>query len=57
MAAVVDQEKCTGCAKCVDACPTQAVSMVDEKAVVKEDDCADCAACVDACESGAMAMP
>jgi Fe-S-cluster-containing hydrogenase component 2 len=50
----VDPENCDGCAACKDACPSDAIDMVDGKAVVKDDDCIDCNACVDACTTGAM---
>lgn len=56
MAAVVDSEKCTGCSECVEACPTDAIAMQDEKAVVNSDECSDCGACVDACPTEAITM-
>ncbi len=56
MAAVVDKEKCTGCGDCVEACPSNAVQLKEEKAEVGADDCIDCGACVDACTNGAMKM-
>jgi len=58
MAAVVDVEKCTGCESCVEACPTEAITINDEsKAVVNEDECVDCGSCVDACPEGAISLP
>ncbi len=57
MAVLIEKETCTGCADCVDACPTEAIQMVEEKAVVDEDTCTDCGACVDTCPSGAITMP
>ncbi len=54
MPAIVDKEKCDGCKSCVDACPSQAITMEDEKAEVKQEDCIDCNACEDACTSGAI---
>ncbi len=54
MPAVVDVEKCDGCATCVESCPTEAIKMQDEKACVSADDCIDCNACEDACTSGAI---
>lgn len=56
MAAVVDQAKCTGCEACVDACPVDAISMVNDKAKVSEDDCIDCGQCVDECPVEAIEM-
>jgi len=58
MAAIVDAEKCTGCADCVDMCPLTAISLTDDpKAVVNEDECTDCGTCVDTCPSQAISMP
>lgn len=52
----VDVEKCTGCESCVSECPSEAISMADDKAVVKADDCIDCGVCVDACPVEALEM-
>ena len=56
MAAKVDEEKCTGCASCVDSCPSEAIKMQDEKAVVDAGSCVDCAVCVDECPLEAIEM-
>ncbi|MBL7186396.1 MAG: 4Fe-4S binding protein [Phycisphaerae bacterium] len=56
MAAIVDGEKCTGCESCVSECPSEAISMADEKAVVDVDECSDCGMCVDACEVEAISV-
>jgi len=55
MAAIVDLEKCTGCATCVDACPTNAIQMSDNHAVIT-DECVECSACVDACPTEAISL-
>ena len=39
MPAKVDAEKCTGCESCLDACPSEAIKMEDDKAVVDVDNC------------------
>jgi len=54
VAAKVDNELCTGCGKCVEACPVEAVKVVDAKAIVDEKECIDCGACVGECPSNAI---
>ena len=49
MAAIVNEEKCTGCGACVGECPVDAIEMKADKACVDEDTCIDCGACVGAC--------
>jgi Fe-S-cluster-containing hydrogenase component 2 len=56
MAAVVDSEKCTGCETCVSECPSEAITMEDEKAVINAELCVDCGVCVDACPVEAISM-
>lgn len=56
MAAIVDKEKCVGSGACAEACPVEAISIVDNKAVVDADTCIDCGACVDACPSEAITL-
>ena len=50
----VDLEKCTGCKKCVLACPFGAVELVEKKAQINYDECTVCGACANACEEGAI---
>ena len=42
MPAKVDAEKCTGCETCIGECPSEAITMAEEKAVIDEDACVDC---------------
>jgi len=57
MVAKVNADECTGCATCVDECPSEAISMNDDDiAVVNADECTDCGACVDACPTEAITM-
>ncbi len=56
MPAKVDKEKCTGCETCVEECPSEAISMVEEKASIDADSCVDCGVCVDACPAEAISM-
>jgi ferredoxin len=56
MPAKVDSETCTGCESCIEACPSEAISMKDGKAVVDPDKCVDCGVCVDECPVEAISM-
>lgn len=57
MVAVIDKEKCDGCGTCVEACPSEAISIGDdEKAKVNAEECVDCESCVDECPNQAISM-
>ena len=45
--------ECILCAKCIDECPTEAISQGDATYVIDEDKCIDCGACAGACPVGA----
>ncbi len=58
--AYVDEEKCTGCGRCVTFCPEPAVELVekDDKkiAVVNHDYCKGCWICYTVCPAEAIRM-
>ncbi len=56
MPAKVNPEKCTGCETCIEECPSEAISMVDNKANVDVGSCIDCGVCVEACPEEAISM-
>jgi Fe-S-cluster-containing hydrogenase component 2 len=56
MPAKVNEDKCTGCEACIDACPAEAIKMVDGKASIDADTCVDCGVCVDECPVEAIEM-
>ena len=62
---VVLDDRCTGCAKCIDVCPVEAMGLVNagdphkpkrKKGRVNEEICLGCGLCVKACLKGAMTM-
>jgi NAD-dependent dihydropyrimidine dehydrogenase PreA subunit len=57
MVAVINREKCDGCETCVEACPSEAITIgEDKKAKVDAEECVDCEACVDECPNEAISM-
>lgn len=50
----IDEVKCDGCGKCVEACPQQAIIIVRSRAVVNEQACTGCGSCVLACAADAI---
>lgn len=54
---VVDKEKCTGDAGCVEVCPVDVYKLKEGKAEpVKAEDCLGCESCVEVCEAGAITV-
>ncbi|MFC1587810.1 indolepyruvate ferredoxin oxidoreductase subunit alpha [Planctomycetota bacterium] len=54
MPTTVDVSKCDGCESCVEACPTDSIKVVDEKAVIDNEECIDCGACIEECPNEAI---
>ena len=62
---VIDEEKCTGCGKCVSACPVEAMTLVSanhptrpklKKASLNEDLCLGCGVCVRKCPEDTLGV-
>jgi ferredoxin len=62
---VVDEENCTGCGKCVNVCPVEAMTLVSanhpsrpkmKKASLNEDLCLGCGVCVRNCSEDALSL-
>jgi NAD-dependent dihydropyrimidine dehydrogenase PreA subunit len=52
---IIDTEECTGCAICIDVCPSGAIDIVGDVAVVVDEDlCTACGECMDECLLGAI---
>jgi len=51
---VVNEQECTGCGNCVEVCPVDAISIVDDVARIDQEECTECGACVDECPSEAI---
>lgn len=47
--AFVRKEECTACEACIESCPVEAISMVDDAAFVNANECTGCEACVSEC--------
>ena len=55
--AEVDENKCTGCGKCIDRCPEGAISFNDKGlAEVDEEKCTGCGKCSKACPFEAVTI-
>ena len=61
----INSESCTGCGKCVEACPVEAMALVSAEdpkrpkrktARLIEDSCLGCGVCVRACSSGSLSL-
>ena len=54
----IDEKTCTGCGICVEACPTQALSQVGNKARLTHPDlCTYCTICEGICPAEAIELP
>jgi len=51
----VDEDKCTGCGICEQACPFGAIKIVEKIAIIG-DECTLCGACVQVCNTGAISI-
>lgn len=50
----VDHSACTGCGGCADACPVEAISLVEGLATIDHAECIECGTCLGECPAGAV---
>jgi ferredoxin len=53
----IELETCTGCGKCVEVCPPQAITLRYEKARLEAEFCEECGFCAPQCPVGAIEIP
>ena len=52
---IINEDECSGCGVCVDACPQHVIELVGDVAEpVNEDDCTACETCMEECPMGAI---
>ncbi|MCD4777269.1 MAG: 4Fe-4S binding protein [Candidatus Aegiribacteria sp.] len=51
---IVNTDDCTGCGKCVEVCPYNAIEVIDGDAVIDPSLCHFCYRCVEECPEGAI---
>jgi len=42
-------DNCVGCGVCVESCPVEAISLLDNKATINKELCIECGSCIDVC--------
>ena len=50
----LENEKCVGCTRCMQRCPTEAIRIRDGKATILRERCVDCGECIRICPRHAM---
>lgn len=48
------QERCSGCARCFEICPRQAIFIIDKVARIDDERCTGCGRCLEVCRSRAI---
>ncbi|MFZ6031189.1 MAG: 4Fe-4S binding protein [Chloroflexota bacterium] len=56
MAFSVDVERCSGCGRCVTACPNEAICLLAGKAIIESSCCGACGACAALCPNEAIRL-
>lgn len=54
----IDEQRCIGCRRCVEVCPTQALDQITDKAYLRYPErCNYCTVCEEVCPTSAIALP
>ncbi len=54
MSIEIKEDKCTGCGRCVEVCPVDAITLDDGKAIINDEECVECGACESECPNNAI---
>jgi len=54
--AVVNEEECIGCGTCVEKCPMETISLVDDIAKINNEKCIGCGVCAHHCPQEAIKL-
>ena len=54
MAPKINAEECTACGNCVDACPVECITIVEDVAKINAEECTDCGTCIEECSLDAI---
>lgn len=50
----IDKDKCTGCENCVEECPVNTISIINETAEIDMENCIRCGICHEVCPEDAV---
>ena len=50
----IDKDNCTGCETCVESCPVNTISIIDDTAEIDMDNCIHCGICHEVCPEDAV---
>ena len=57
MIPLIDEDICTGCERCREVCPPQAIETAKKKVRIEVEFCEECGFCAAECPEGAIHIP